>query len=267
MIKNWLVTGDTHSRVEGRLVKIEQTMPELVPAETALIILGDAGLNYYLSKHDWKNKHRVSKHGFTLYCLRGNHEARAASVKGMQKVWDENVHGYVWMEEQFPLIRYFEDTFGEYEIDGFKVLTIGGAYSVDKWYRLQRDWKWFADEQLTAEEMVACEKAIVGKEYDFVFTHTCPINWEPNDLFIAGIDQSKVDKTTEVWLGALKDKFKWTNWLFGHYHAVRIERPHVEQFYEEIELLTDVSARWNKYDETGELDWWLPKSPNFHMNG
>lgn len=267
MFKNWLVTGDTHSRVEGRLVKIEQTMPELVPAETALIILGDAGLNYYLSKHDWKNKYRVSKHGFTLYCLRGNHEARAASVKDMQKVWDENVHGYVWMEEQFPLIRYFEDTFGEYEIDGFKVLTIGGAYSVDKWYRLQMGWHWFADEQLTAEEMAACEKVVVGKEYDFVFTHTCPINWEPNDLFIAGIDQSKVDKTTEVWLGALKDKFKWTNWLFGHYHADRIEKPHVEQFYEGIELLADVSARWSEYDETGELGWYLPKSPNFHMSG
>jgi 3-oxoacid CoA-transferase subunit A len=242
-------------------------MPELVPAETALIILGDAGLNYYLSKHDWKNKHRVSKHGFTLYCLRGNHEARAASIKGMQRVWDENVYGYVWMEKQFPLIRYFEDTYGEYVINGFKVLTIGGAYSVDKWYRLQMDWHWFADEQLTAEEMAACENTIAGKEYDFVFTHTCPIDWEPNDLFIAGIDQSKVDKTTEVWLGALKDKFKWTNWLFGHYHADRIERPHVEQFYEGIELLTDVNARWNEYDETKELDWYLPKSPNFHMNG
>lgn len=265
MIKNWLVTGDTHGRVESRLVKIEQTMSELIPAETALIILGDAGLNYYLSKHDWKNKHRVSKHGFTLYCLRGNHETRAASIKGMQKVWDENVHGYVWMERAFPLIRYFEDTFGEYEINGFKVLTIGGAYSVDKWYRLQMDWHWFADEQLTAEEMAVCEKTVAGKEYDFVFTHTCPIDWEPNDLFIAGIDQSKVDKTTEVWLDSLKDKFKWTNWLFAHYHADRIERPHVEQFYEEIELLADVSARWSKYDETGEVGWWLPKSPNFWL--
>ena len=263
MIKNWLVTGDTHSRVEGRLVKIEQSMPELAPAETAVIILGDAGLNYYLSKHDWKNKHRVSKHGFTLYCLRGNHEARAASVKGMKKVWDENVHGYVWMEEQFPLIRYFEDAFGEYEIDGFKVLTIGGAYSVDKWYRLQKDWQWFADEQLSAEEMAACEAMVNGKKYDFVFTHTCPIDWEPTDLFIGGIDQSKVDKTMEVWLDALKNKFEWTNWLFGHYHADRVERPYVEQFFEEIELLNDIAARWQKYDETGELDWWLPKAPSF----
>lgn len=263
MIKNWLVTGDTHGRVEGRLVKIEQHMSELAPAETAVIILGDAGLNYYLSKHDWKNKHRVSKHGFTLYCLRGNHEARAASIKGMKKVWDENVHGYVWMEEQFPLIRYFEDAFGEYEIDGFKVLTIGGAYSVDKWYRLQNGWQWFADEQLSAEEMVACEAMVNGKKYDFVFTHTCPIDWEPTDLFIGGIDQSKVDKTMEVWLGALKNKFEWTNWLFGHYHADRVERPHVEQFFEEVELLSDIVARWQKYDETGELDWWLPKAPSF----
>lgn len=267
MIKNWLVTGDTHSRVEGRLVKIENSMPELVPAETALIILGDAGLNYYLSKHDWKNKHRVSKHGFTLYCLRGNHEARAASVKGMQKVWDKNVNGYVWMEKDFPLIRYFEDAYGEYVINGFKVLTIGGAYSVDKWYRLQMDWNWFADEQLSLEEMLACEQFVLGKKYDFVFTHTAPIDWEPNDLFIAGIDQSKVDKTIEVWLNYLKDKFDWKYWLFGHYHADRVEQPYVEQFYEEVELLSDVVARWNKYEETGELDWWIPHSPNFGLNG
>jgi hypothetical protein len=28
-----------------------------------------------------------------------------------------------------------------------------------------------------------------------------------------------------------------------------------------MELLTDIVARWEKYDETGELDWWLPVSP------
>jgi hypothetical protein len=35
----------------------------------------------------------------------------------------------------------------------------------------------------------------------------------------------------------------------------------VEQFYTEVEDLESIEARWKKYDETGELDWWLPLSP------
>ena len=38
MIKNWLVTGDTHGRVMERLFHIENCY---VPEETAIIILGD----------------------------------------------------------------------------------------------------------------------------------------------------------------------------------------------------------------------------------
>ena len=53
--------------------------------------------------------------------------------------------------------------------------------------------------------------------------------------------------------------------MFGHYHADRIERPYVEQFYEEVEDLNTVWAQWTKYHNTNELDWWLPKSPNFYM--
>ena len=65
----------------------------------------------------------------------------------------------------------------------------------------------------------------------------------------------------EVWLNDLKDHMTWKIWLFGHYHADRIERPHVEQFYNEYELLSTIWERWAKYDETKELDWWIPMSP------
>jgi hypothetical protein len=29
----------------------------------------------------------------------------------------------------------------------------------------------------------------------------------------------------------------------------------------EVEPLMDIVERWRKYDETGELDWWMPLSP------
>jgi hypothetical protein len=63
MIKHWLITGDTHSRVADRMGKIKRTMPELDPEETAVIILGDVGFNYYLGKSDRKHKKEAAAYG------------------------------------------------------------------------------------------------------------------------------------------------------------------------------------------------------------
>lgn len=265
MIKKVLITGDVHSKIEQRLQYIKDTMPEYLPKETAVIILGDFGANYYLSKHDWKIKHHAAKFGYTIYALRGNHEQRASLVKNMELVYDNFVHGYVYMEEEFPNIKYFADEVAEYNIMDKKILCIPGAYSVDKWYRLQNDWQWFAQEQLTEEEIKYAEKTFSGKYYDFVFSHTAPVEWEPTDLFLSCIDQSTVDKTMEVWLNKFKEMINWKVWLFAHYHADRLERPHVEIFYQEVESLDTIISRWEKYDKTSEVDWWLPRSPKFYM--
>lgn len=266
MIKNWLITGDTHGKTAQRLAYIKEMMPEYKPEETAVIILGDVGFNYYKNKKDWKAKHQASSYGYTLYCLRGNHEDRASNMKMFIETYDEFVSGYVIYEKEFPLIKYFSDEVAEYKIMDKSVLCIPGAYSVDKWYRLQNDWIWFPEEQLDETEMKSAEELAKENDYDIVLSHTAPIDWEPTDLFLSMIDQSKVDKTMEVWLGKLKDMFNWHIWLFGHYHADRIERPYVEQLYNEVESLDTICARWDKYKETGELDWWLPKSPNFYMD-
>ena len=240
-------------------------MPEYDPSETAVIILGDVGFNYYKNKKDWKLKHHAAQFGYTLYCLRGNHEDRAGNCKYIEMKLDEFVHGYVWQEKDFPNIKYFSDEVAEYHIMDKHILCIPGAYSVDKWYRLQNDWQWFAQEQLTEEEMKYAEKTFSGNYYDFIFSHTAPIDWEPTDLFLNYIDQSTVDKTMEVWMGKFKDMISWNCWCFGHYHQDRIERPYIEQFYIEVEDMDTIFGRWQKYHKTGELDWWLPKSPNFYM--
>ena len=278
-LKHLIFTGDTHGGMAtvSRIDNIKRNMPEYKPEETMIVILGDAGLNFWLNNTDKKDKKILNSMNYHIYCVRGNHEQRPELIKSMTLVNDENVNNVVYMEEAFPNIRYFVD--GKiYNLLGYKCLVVGGAYSVDKWYRLARagyskdeaetaDPKkcgWFKDECLTAAEMVAIMEEVKGESIDFVLSHTCPLSWEPTDLFLNSIDQSTVDKSMEIWLDELKDNIKWKYWLFGHYHADRIERPHVEQFYQEYEDVESIIARWNKYDETGELDWYLPKSPAFY---
>ena len=279
-ISNVIFTGDTHGGVSTivRVSNIQRNMPQYKPEETAIVILGDAGLNFYLNNTDKKYKKLLNSMGYYIYCVRGNHEQRPELVKNMILVEDENVDNSVWMEEAFPNIRYFVDG-NVYNLCGHSALVVGGAYSVDKWHRLARagyapeeaetanpkKCSWFKDECLTTSEMYEISQNVYEKSFDFILSHTCPISWEPTDLFLGCIDQSTVDKSMELWLDELKDNVNWKYYLFGHYHADRIERPYIEQFYQEYEDIETICTRWDKYKETGELDWYLPKSPNFYM--
>ena len=263
MINNWLVTGDTHSdftRFRNYDEKV-RTDPY-----TAVIILGDAGLNWSLDENDSHMKNMLTKrYKFRIYCVRGNHEARPQNVPGMHLIYDEDVGGDVYIQDKWPTIRYFKD-WGIYTIDGYRVAVIGSAYSVDKWYRLQMGYRWFEDEQLTKDEMEECRAELKGKDFDFVLTHTCPTSWMPTDLFLSSIDQSKVDKSMEVFFESLRtDIGTWGVWLFGHYHDDRLVRPGVEMFYKDTEKLDDIWNRWDHYWSTGELDWWLNKDPLFYQ--
>lgn len=206
----------------------------------------------------------MNKYNFYIYCVRGNHEARPQNVDGMEFIYDENVNGNVYYQPKWPRIRYFLD-YGIYTINNYKVAVIGGAYSVDKEYRLMHGVRWFADEQLSLQERIDSENFLADKTFDFVFSHTCPFDWRPTDLFLSGIDQSKVDNTMELWMDGIKNEFDWNIWLFGHYHADRLERPYVEQFYKHTENLDDIWNRWDNYSLTNELGLWFVKSPNFYM--
>lgn len=270
MITNWLVRGDCH----GNFTWIDN-INNYKPNETAIIILGDVGLNFYLNKYDDKIKKWVNGRGYCIYCLHGNHEARPTDIRDIEYRFDEEVDNYIWIEPQYGNIRYLVDGY-VYQFGYYKCLCIGGAYSVDKWYRLARGGfseetniskktGWFSNEQLTHDEMSSIQQDIYKIKVDFVFTHTCPLSFQPTDLFLGFIDQSKVDNSMEYWMEQIKDTFEWKVWCFGHYHRDRLERPHVEQYFNDIENLDTIYKRWTDYDNDQELDWWLEKSPNFYM--
>ena len=252
MLNKWFVTGDTHGDF-SRFYKLNNDAT--AAGETyGVIILGDAGLNFWLSKRDKKLKGNINKKypNLHFYCVRGNHEERPVNIPNMVCSYDDEVSGMVFHETAYPQIKYFVDG-GEYTINNYKTLVVGGAYSVDKYYRIERaatDPKvylgWFESEQLDEFEKEKIMYFTKDKSYDLVLTHTCPISWQPTDLFLNCVNQSSVDSSMELWFDDLSYSIKWNVWLFGHYHADRLERPCVEMFYRDIENLEDVMKRWKK---------------------
>lgn len=125
-----------------------------------------------------------------------------------------------------------------YDLDGIKAIVIGGAYSVDKWYRLERGARWFADEQPDDKVKAHVESKLDELDWkvDIVLSHTCPFGYEPTKAFLPGIDQSMVDTSTEIWLDRIERHLNYRKWYCGHWHIEKsIDR--MRFMYNEFEPL------------------------------
>lgn len=226
------ITGDCH----GDFLRIEFfCRHHKTTKEDVMIVLGDFGVNYSLGKMDIKKKEILSQLPLTFFAIHGNHEARPFEVEGYEeKLWND---GIVYVEPKYPNILFAKD--GEvYTLGDKKCMVIGGAYSVDKFYRLQVRLPWFESEQPTEEikDYVEAQLKKIDYKIDYVFSHTCPMMYEPSDLFLNFIDQSKVDKSTEEWLTRIENKLDYKRWYFGHFHGNRMF-PKAEMLYEMIKEL------------------------------
>lgn len=195
-----------------------------------IILLGDVGANYFFNYRDRNFKQRLGKYPFTYFCIRGNHEERVTNVVLKdEENWEQEIFfsSIVWVEKQYPYIKYAEDYPMKYYINEYKTLVIPGAYSVDKYHRIQNNLSWFKGEQLTKEEMDFGRVMVQNeKEVDLILSHTCPIIYEPTDLFLPFVDQSTVDRTMERYLGEIECQIDYKLWLWGHFHAYRVYPKH-----------------------------------------
>lgn len=221
-------TGDIH----GSPFKLQvfSRYMELTEKDT-IVILGDVGANYYGGKRDKQFKEQIAKLAPTIFCIHGNHEQRPANIPSYKaKEWND---GPVWYEEEYPNLLFARDG-NIYVIDGVRYLVIGGAFSVDKNYRLSRGYGWWADEQPSEEIKARVGRRVANSGLDVILSHTCPFKYEPREAFLPGIDQSEVDSSTEEWLDTIEESVDYKAWFCGHWHIdKRIDKMHF--LYDEFE--------------------------------
>lgn len=72
------ITGDTHGMFDRVKFFCNTNKTNI---DDVLIILGDAGINYYGNKTDIAKKKEIRKFPITLFCIHGNHERRPQTIE------------------------------------------------------------------------------------------------------------------------------------------------------------------------------------------
>lgn len=209
------ITGDTH----GQFERVEAFSKRFqTKREDILIILGDAGINFSGGMRDNWKKQFLEALPLTFFSIHGNHEQRPGTIDAYKEmIWHG---GIVYYEEEYPHLLFAKD--GQvFDLDGKKTIAIGGAYSIDKQMRLAYGYGWWPDEQPSAEIKMDVEQQLDNMDWkvDVVLSHTTPLKYEPVEVFLPGINQSKVDKSTEIWLDRIEDNLNYRKWYCGHYHT------------------------------------------------
>ena len=187
------ITGDVH----GDFLELQQWCSVMKPrGNDIIVILGDVALNYFGDDKDYQRKKLVNTFGPEIFCIHGNHEMRPEDASGYKLIdWHG---GKAWQQSEFPNLIFAKD--GEiYELNGKKVIVLGGAYSVDKNLRILHGYKWFQNEQPSDEIKKFAEQQLADVDWkvDAVFSHTCPYKYRPLEAMLHDLDQSNVD--TSPW--------------------------------------------------------------------
>ena len=208
------ITGDKHANFDevfSFFFRYKTTLYDF------FIILGYTGINYFANEKDNYLKNSLLQLPIKLFCIHGNHEERPENIVSYKtKIYHD---GIVFYEDNYPNILFAKD--GEiYNFNHKSVLVIGGAYSVDKYFRLSHGYRWYESEQPsneTKEKILSVVDKV--KKVDVVLSHTCPFRYIPREMFLASIDQSTVDNSMEEYLDVICEKLQYKMWYCGHYHT------------------------------------------------
>lgn len=204
------ISGDAHGNFD-KIYNFARKMQ--LSTNDSIIILGDMGLCWRKDMQDFHYNTQLwesFKYKCKLFWLEGNHE----NYDIIQKLPEENnmrkCSDNIYMLERGQV----------YDFEGKKILTIGGADSVDKFRRI-RHLSWWEQEQISDED-VAAALAYKNEKLDYVFSHAAPAAIVDKYKYILcqlSLDEDAIDHTSENQLEILRQNLNFEHWGFGHYHT------------------------------------------------
>lgn len=238
---NFYICGDTHGKTDiNKVNKWYNKNNQKINEDDLFFQLGDWGGLWYEKnnprnfKKDLDLQLQWAKKKFTLCVIPGNHENYNLINQLEEKEWYGGKARILKPFNKYNPNKVYKEILilnrGEiYNINGIKILAIGGAESNDKSTRTQNT-DWWSDELLNDTEKEYCIQRLNENnwEVDYVLSHTCPkkladfiCNREPmkmsNKYYF--YYKTKSEDPTTLFLNELIDKgLKFKRWYFGHWH-------------------------------------------------
>ncbi len=225
------ITGDTH----GERDKINNLAIQLELQDgDYLIIAGDWGLIFSDNFVEELVLNELSTKPFKILFVDGNHECFPAIFRYPEEIWNGGrVHKI--RENIYHLMR------GQvFEIDSKKIFTMGGAYSVDRWFR-KLNISYWTEEVPNDEEMEEAKKNLATNDYqvDYIITHTVPSSVKRLMGYEVSENGEEDSKFTNFLDDEIRTKVAYKRWFAGHFHINKIVSPsdNIVVLYEGVQVL------------------------------
>ncbi len=222
-------TGDIHGEATRFYQLGSETNYELT-TEDYLVVCGDFGMLFYPPGtmgylQQQQELDALEQLSYTILWVDGNHENFDLLKTYPKEKWKGGrVHRI--RKNILHLMR------GQvYDIDGIKLFSMGGAYSMDKYMR-QKGLSWWEEELPNDAEYHEATQNLheVGNKVDVIVSHTAP----REIIMRMGYHYDMHDAELTGFLEWILYHVKFKRWYFGHWHNDRAVLPRVQATYFDV---------------------------------
>ena len=214
------ITGDTHG---DQIRFIENNMLDSAWTERdTLIVCGDFGYVFLNNPLEDTFLDFLARKPYTICFCDGNHENFPAIFSYPKEEWKG---GYVHKIRDNVLHLMRGQVF---EIEGKKVFTMGGAYSIDRDIRTLGRSYW-TEEIPTKEEYEEARKnlSLHSNQVDLIISHTAPTT----AIKLMGYSPDPHDQELTDFLDWVNMSVFFERWYFGHWHLDKMVTDKLRAIY------------------------------------
>ena len=236
------IIGDRHGMKDGFSEKMLPGQSAWT-ADDTVIVTGDFGYVMYGEENVAEEKatlNMLEKKPYTILFCDGNHEG----FDYLEQYPEERRYGapvrkirnnIYWLQRGYI-----------YTINEKTFFVMGGAYSIDKDFRLSYqaltgDKIWFAQELPTAQEYHRAIQSLKAHDHkvDYIITHTAPKLLIPR---LIGKFPDHHDLELTGFLDWVDHEVSYQHWYFGHFHLDEILSPRFVACYQQIHNIPETSG-------------------------